>query len=42
MEHWHLPSADVEPHRPQTPQSALGEGRALLLARPTASACRST
>ena len=34
MEHWHLPSRAVDPHQPQILQSALGEGRALLLALP--------
>jgi redox-sensitive bicupin YhaK (pirin superfamily) len=34
MQHWDLSTTDVEPHEPRVLQSALGEGRAILLALP--------
>lgn len=34
MKHWDLRTVEVEPHEPRVLQSALGEGRAILLALP--------
>jgi quercetin dioxygenase-like cupin family protein len=34
MEHWDLRTLELEPHKPQVLQSAIGEGRSIALALP--------